>query len=170
MVNNDRIFPLVLTQTDVFLICADISNKWSFDHIKSKWYIEADHYSPNTPMFIIGCKQDLRIDLDKLFHGFIIQMQFKYEIIIPSDVFDLIRKYHSWAYLHKEQEPTDELIAEKYAHELTKEIDAYKYMECSALHINGINEIFVEICRGFINNWEIKQAYYSTKCGTCLLL
>ena len=56
----DRLRPLSYPQTDVFLICYDVSRKSSFDNIISKWIPEIVHHCPKTPYLIVGLKSDLR--------------------------------------------------------------------------------------------------------------
>lgn len=56
----DRLRPLSYPQTDVFLICYDVSNDTSFQHVKSKWYPEVHKHSPNVPIILVGTKMDLR--------------------------------------------------------------------------------------------------------------
>ncbi|XP_067687391.1 rho-related protein racA-like [Haliotis asinina] len=56
----DRLRPLSYPETDVFLVCFDIKNRTSFENIRDKWYPEVQHYCPNTPKILVGCKTDLR--------------------------------------------------------------------------------------------------------------
>ena len=56
----DRLRPLSYPQTDVFLICYDVSRKSSFDNVLAKWIPEVTHHCPNTPYIVIGLKSDLR--------------------------------------------------------------------------------------------------------------
>jgi small GTP-binding protein len=56
----DRLRPLSYPGTDVFLLCYSIASPPSFDNIFSKWYPEIRHHCPDTPILLIGTKQDLR--------------------------------------------------------------------------------------------------------------
>ncbi|XP_071100779.1 rho-related protein racA-like [Haliotis cracherodii] len=56
----DRFRPLSYPQTDVSLVCFDVTNRESFENIRKKWYPEVDHFCPHTATVIVGCKTDLR--------------------------------------------------------------------------------------------------------------
>jgi len=56
----DRLRPLSYPDTDVILICYDISNQDSCDNITEKWYPEVKHFCPNVPIILCGLKKDLR--------------------------------------------------------------------------------------------------------------
>nr|KAG5713912.1 hypothetical protein BaRGS_024539 [Batillaria attramentaria] len=56
----DRLRPLSYPQTDVFLLCFSIASPASFENIRAKWYPEVSHHCPNTPIVLVGTKQDLR--------------------------------------------------------------------------------------------------------------
>ncbi|KAK4337305.1 hypothetical protein RND71_043591 [Anisodus tanguticus] len=56
----DRLRPLSYPQTDVFLLCYSIASPPSYSNVLSKWYPEIRHHCPNTPIILIGNKQDLR--------------------------------------------------------------------------------------------------------------
>ena len=44
----------------VFLICYDVSNQTSFEHVKTKWYPEVHKHSPGVPIILVGTKSDMR--------------------------------------------------------------------------------------------------------------
>ena len=44
----------------VFLVCYDVSNYASFLHVTSKWLPEVLSHCPNTPVVVVGLKEDLR--------------------------------------------------------------------------------------------------------------
>ena len=56
----DRLRPLSYPLTDVFIICFSIISRTSYENILDKWIPEVSHYSPNTPIILLGCKSDLR--------------------------------------------------------------------------------------------------------------
>merc|ERR1712129_468469 len=51
-------------QTDIFLICFAINNRWSFENVTNRWVPELKHHMPNTPFILVGTKSDLRNDTD----------------------------------------------------------------------------------------------------------
>lgn len=55
----DRLRPLSYPQTDVFLICFSLVERNSFANVTEKWYPEVHHHCPNTPIILVGTKQDL---------------------------------------------------------------------------------------------------------------
>jgi Ras-related C3 botulinum toxin substrate 1 len=58
----DRLRPRSYAQTDVFLICYNITDRASLTQVKNKWVLEIQHFCPNTPFILIGLKNDLRDD------------------------------------------------------------------------------------------------------------
>eukprot|EP01120_Amphizonella_sp_Union-15-10_P009898 TRINITY_DN384_c0_g1_i1.p1 TRINITY_DN384_c0_g1~~TRINITY_DN384_c0_g1_i1.p1 ORF type:complete len:198 (-),score=20.94 TRINITY_DN384_c0_g1_i1:168-761(-) len=62
----DRLRPLSYPMTDVFLLAFSIVSPESLDNIRSKWFPEVAHHSPNTPTLLIGTKEDLRDDPESL--------------------------------------------------------------------------------------------------------
>lgn len=55
----DRIRPLSYPNTDVVMICFDLSNKGSFDRVFERWYPEIKHHLPNIPIVLCGTKSDI---------------------------------------------------------------------------------------------------------------
>jgi Ras-related C3 botulinum toxin substrate 1 len=62
----DRLRPLSYPQTDVFLILFSIISPSSFKNVKERWVPEIRHYCPETPIVLVGTKQDLREDVELL--------------------------------------------------------------------------------------------------------
>ena len=46
----------------MFLVCFAVDNRDSFDNVRNKWVPEIRHYSPHTPIMVVGTKADLRND------------------------------------------------------------------------------------------------------------
>lgn len=59
----DRLRPLAYPDSDVFLICFSVVNPASFDNVREKWVYEISHYSPKTPLILVGTQIDLRTDI-----------------------------------------------------------------------------------------------------------
>eukprot|EP01130_Rhizamoeba_saxonica_P016412 TRINITY_DN7581_c0_g1_i1.p1 TRINITY_DN7581_c0_g1~~TRINITY_DN7581_c0_g1_i1.p1 ORF type:complete len:678 (+),score=138.23 TRINITY_DN7581_c0_g1_i1:112-2145(+) len=62
----DRLRPLSYPQTDVFLICFDVSRPASLENVRAKWFPEIRHHCPHTPILVCGNKTDLRGDRECL--------------------------------------------------------------------------------------------------------
>ena len=58
----DRLRQLSYPQTDIFLICFSIASPDSLRNVCDKWYPEVKHHCPDTPIFLVGTKLDLRDD------------------------------------------------------------------------------------------------------------
>src|SRR5579859_1671267 len=50
----DRLRPLSYPQTDVFLICFNVTSPPSFENVKEKWFPEVRHHCPATSCIIVG--------------------------------------------------------------------------------------------------------------------
>ena len=57
---EERFRSLAYHDTDIFLLCFDITNRGSFINVKESWIKEIHSYSPFTPFLLIGNKMDLR--------------------------------------------------------------------------------------------------------------
>jgi len=56
----DKLRPLSYPETDVFILCFDVTNQTSFENIRDKWVSEVRSYCPNVPIILCGTKSDLR--------------------------------------------------------------------------------------------------------------
>jgi len=54
--------PLAYTNTDVFVICYDVTNKTSLENVKKVWIPELRNYCKDAPFILVGTKMDLRKD------------------------------------------------------------------------------------------------------------
>ncbi|NWH18732.1 RHOF protein, partial [Grus americana] len=62
----DRLRPLSYSNTNVVLICFDVTSPNSYDNILTKWYPEVNHFCKGIPVLLVGCKTDLRQDQEVL--------------------------------------------------------------------------------------------------------
>jgi Ras family protein A len=58
----DRLRPLSYPDTNVVLICFSVDSPDSLANIPEKWVPEVNHFCPNCPFVLVGCKKDLRND------------------------------------------------------------------------------------------------------------
>ncbi|KAI8872406.1 GTP-binding protein of the rho subfamily of ras-like protein [Ramicandelaber brevisporus] len=60
----DRLRPLSYPETDIVLICYGIDMPDSLENVKTKWIAEVKHFCPTAPILLVGCKRDLRMDMN----------------------------------------------------------------------------------------------------------
>ena len=56
----DGLRPMSYPQTDVFIICFDLTKKATLENAKNKWMPEIIDHCPNTPVILVGTKSDIR--------------------------------------------------------------------------------------------------------------
>ncbi|KAI9144893.1 ras-like protein family, member aa [Paraphysoderma sedebokerense] len=56
----DRLRPLSYPDSDVILVCFSLASKETWCNVLEKWYPETKHFCPNTPVLLVGLKEDLR--------------------------------------------------------------------------------------------------------------
>jgi small GTP-binding protein len=62
----DNIRPLVHPNTDVFVLCYNPTQPETFDHVREKWYVEANRTEPNGQFIVLALKTDLLQDVTTL--------------------------------------------------------------------------------------------------------
>ncbi|KAF4084539.1 hypothetical protein AMELA_G00107370 [Ameiurus melas] len=62
----DNVRPLAYPDSDAVLICFDISRPETLDNVLKKWQGETQEYCPNAKVVLVGCKLDMRTDLNTL--------------------------------------------------------------------------------------------------------
>ncbi|KZV79352.1 rho family small GTP binding protein cdc42 [Exidia glandulosa HHB12029] len=65
----DRLRALSYPQTDVVIVCFNVTSPASFGNVKGIWFPEVHHHCPGVPCLIVGTQIDLRNDqavLDRL--------------------------------------------------------------------------------------------------------
>ncbi|XP_048476792.1 transforming protein RhoA-like isoform X1 [Rhincodon typus] len=58
----DRLRPLCYKGANVVLICYDVTNPISFQNVMSRWLPEVHNSCPRTPVMLVACKTDLRMN------------------------------------------------------------------------------------------------------------
>ena len=62
----DRLRPLSYNDSNVVLISFSVSHPVSAQNVIYKWNPEVQHYCGKCPVILVGCKIDLRTDLDMI--------------------------------------------------------------------------------------------------------
>ncbi|XP_037546825.1 rho-related GTP-binding protein RhoN-like [Nematolebias whitei] len=62
----DNVRPLAYPDADAVLICFDISRPETLDSVVKKWQGERQEFCPNAKVVLVGCKLDMRTDLNVL--------------------------------------------------------------------------------------------------------
>jgi len=131
----DRLRPLSYPQTDVFLVCFSVISKSSYQNVRSKWIPEIRHHAPDVPILLVGTKSDLREDKDT-----IKALADRNTPMVPASGLE-----------------SGEAMA--------KDVQAIKYLECSALTQEGLKQVFDDAIRAGMNPKSGKK-----KKGKCTLL
>ncbi|GCB68538.1 hypothetical protein scyTo_0008244 [Scyliorhinus torazame] len=62
----DNVRPLAYPDSDAVLICFDTSRPETLDSVLKKWQSETQEFCPNAKVLVVGCKIDMRTDLNVL--------------------------------------------------------------------------------------------------------
>lgn len=116
----DRLRPLSYPDSHVILVCFAVDSPDSLDNVKEKWISEVNHFCAGLPIVLVGCKKDLRNDAQTIQELAKNQQQpLSYE-----QVFQLMQGFA-----------------------VAQNIGAYKYLECSARHNDGVKQVFEHATR-----------------------
>ena len=161
----DRLRPLSYPQTDVFLVCFSVISPSSFENVRARWYPELMRYSPNTKIVLVGTKSDLREDNVALQRYVFIFVIFIFLISYISIFFVFFCFFLIFFFSQRLKNTNKEPISMQMGVEMAHDIDAVKYMECSALTQRGLKETFDEAIRACMRRPEKK-----TKRKGCVVL
>jgi len=91
----DKMRTVSYPHTDVFVLCFSLVHPMSFENVKNRWFPELKEYCPESPILLVGTKQDLTTDEETL------RTLAKQNMApIPRDAAeDLIKELHLAGYL-----------------------------------------------------------------------
>eukprot|EP00026_Physarum_polycephalum_P014326 Phypoly_transcript_14827.p1 GENE.Phypoly_transcript_14827~~Phypoly_transcript_14827.p1 ORF type:complete len:142 (+),score=8.83 Phypoly_transcript_14827:268-693(+) len=58
----DKMRTVSYPHTDVFVLCFSLVHPMSFDNVRNRWFPELKEYCPESPILLVGTKQDLVTD------------------------------------------------------------------------------------------------------------
>ena len=162
----DRLRPLSYPRTDVFLLMYDISNKDSLKNLAIKWAPEKEHHVPYAPFGIIGCKSDLRKEMNNLpVNDELNELRLSLVIyrwlsistidhnLMDKMVLDMIIRYA------KCTKSRQDYCRYEDGEAMARELGASGYMECSALSQEGLEEIFEAACTWALGRDKAKKLF-----------
>ncbi|KAJ3201304.1 GTP-binding protein Rho1, partial [Dinochytrium kinnereticum] len=59
----ERLRPLSYSESNIIVICFDITSRDSLENIAQKWYPEVNQYCHGVPIIVVGCKADRRNEI-----------------------------------------------------------------------------------------------------------
>ncbi|XP_057311896.1 ras-related protein Rac1-like isoform X2 [Hydractinia symbiolongicarpus] len=59
---HDRLRQLDYEKRDVVLVCFSLSDRTSYEHVRTKWHLELKRYRPTAAIILVGTKLDTRDD------------------------------------------------------------------------------------------------------------
>lgn len=62
----DRVRPLSYSDADLVIICFSVGDPDSMENVVSKWCLEVRKHCPKQPIMLVGCKTDLRNDIESI--------------------------------------------------------------------------------------------------------
>jgi len=91
----DKMRTVSYPHTDVFVLCFSLVHPMSFENVKNRWFPELKEYCPESPILLVGTKQDLTADEETL------RALSKQSLIpVPRDAAeDLVKELHLSGYL-----------------------------------------------------------------------
>lgn len=131
--------------TDVIVLCFSITRADSMENVKTKWIPELLKYSPNTPIILCGTQVDLRTA-----NSFISATQNENTSV-------------NYSKSQQVSNPNTICISTREGEELKSRINAYKYIECSALTRQNINEVFDACIAAYVQSQTpVKPSCFNT--------
>lgn len=117
-------------QTDVYILCFSIGDRESYKNIYQKWIPEICKPGIESTMILVGTKIDLRGE-------------------ISSEDKKERKNNESKKEAEKKSQPSTEmadegLLKKSHGQKLSVEIQAFRYVEISAMKNIGVNELFLE--------------------------
>ncbi|GFQ82752.1 rho-related protein racC [Trichonephila clavata] len=125
---DDFIRSLQYDQTNIFLLCFDLTDKISFENIFSLWNPEVKRYCPKASCFLVGITHYKRSTFSQieLFSSYLILIRTEKVMVCPKR-------------LKKDLSPC---VTRSMGRDLAERIKAVAYLECSSKTKEGLKEVF----------------------------
>lgn len=125
----DHLRPLSYANTDIFIVCFSVISETSFNNVRSKWIPEIISFDQKSKYVLVGTKTDLR---------------------------DTNQSASSRGTVNCAETLASNITYEQ-GYNLAKEINAIKYIECSALEQKNISLLFTEMARAVVCGEKCKK-------------
>jgi len=164
----ERLRPLSYSRANVILIAFAVDVPDSLDNVTAKWIEEVNRDCPDTPIILVGLKKDLR--------------QQKQTTTAPmlgvanpaagaSDTSLDLPKIQKPASMFEDEDNLDGFVRPEQAEKVAKEIGARRYLECSALTGEGVDDVFENATRAALLKSNGEGPFgCGCDCGCCIIL
>ncbi|KAE8141658.1 P-loop containing nucleoside triphosphate hydrolase protein [Aspergillus pseudotamarii] len=122
---------------DVLFICFSIDSPQSLRNVQTQWAPKAQHFCGDKPIILIGCKKDLRREQNPKASNSFLQLMTKLvgrEKDLRSD--EKPKTSEALSQVATEQ------VTRKQATKACRQIGASQYLECSAMTLEGVQQVF----------------------------
>ncbi len=148
----DRLRSLLYPDMDIAIVVFSLAEKdselkSSLENVKTKWVPEIKHFRSDVPFVLVGTKKDLRDQF----------------ILNPSkvpEIKSITRKEKGEELKKSSQKSKSHLNDFAVGQRFADSVGASKYMECSALTLSGLKDVFDEVCRIAISQKKAKKPWF----------
>lgn len=113
-------------------MCFSVVRPDSMENVKTKWIPELNKFLPNTPIVLVGTQCDIRDT-----GGMLVQQTDQLNDNLTSNLYNNNSRNSSGTSGNSKN-----YVTTKEGEDLAKRIRAFRYIECSALTQQNINEVF----------------------------
>jgi len=161
----ERLRPLSYSKSNVILIAFAIDAPDTLDNVTSKWIGEVSRECPDTPVILVGLKKDLRQPRHAMTEP---MLGIANPAARASDSsLDIPKAPKPVSVSEDEGNGLNGFVGREQAEKVAKEIGARRYLECSALTGEGVDDVFENATRAALlkSKKENKRPF-----GCCVVL
>lgn len=147
-------------ETDVIILCFSVVRPDSMENVKTKWIPELKKYLPNTPIILVGTQCDLRGASSSTTNSNNINTNISIDSNNSNDKATFNTNNNS-------NNCEKKFTTLKDGEELKNKINAFKYIECSALTQHNIVEVFDSCILAHIQSKQPKKNRLFNRLFSC---
>eukprot|EP01084_Bolivina_argentea_P205374 350861_1 len=130
----DRLRRSCYRDTDIFLICYDVSNRKSVELIQNQFMPEITRHEPSANYLLLGLKTDVKSTTNIHYDAIIFNwtnIEIKGKLFVPTDICQLITKFAKFS--------KDKLVSQDEINKLCNKyrLQSLQHLQCSAVNFDG---------------------------------